>query len=59
MKYGRIDGVVVLRPIRHKTVISEMFPPANLVAWYGKPNLTHDKRKERIRQSKAMYYNTK
>jgi len=43
--YGQLDT---------KWVVSETFPQANLLAWYGKNNTT----KAHIRQSKEMYYNT-
>ena len=31
-----LDSVVVLRPTRHKRVISETFPQASALAWQGK-----------------------
>jgi len=51
-----IDSVKVLRPTRHKIGHFGDVPQANLLALYGKtkPNKT----KERIHQSKEMYYDT-
>ena len=54
--YWLIEWVVVLR-LDTKQMISETFPQANLLTWYGKttPNTT----KTHIHQSKQMYCNTK
>jgi len=38
-----IDWLVVVRPTRHKTGHFRDVPQANLLAWYGKLNLTQQK----------------
>jgi len=56
LKQKHTNGLMFQVPNDTKLVVSETFPQANLLAWYGKtkPNTT----KAHIHQSKETYYNT-